>query len=130
MKRLLISAACIALMGTSFAAAQTNQPARTDDMPAAVAPNTTGATDTDPTRAASSAGTLSHNGMGDSSKGQTEPGINPGTANSPGAGGAMAMNTGSISTAAMVGDETTSNPAPSSYPRCTHKGQDRCRTKG
>lgn len=125
MKRLFISAACIALLGGSFAAAQTNQPPRTDDIPAAVAPNTTGATDTDPTRAASSAGTLSHSPMGDSSKGQTEPGMNPGTANSPGAGGAMAMNTGT-----MVGDQTSTNPAPTSYPRCTHKGQDRCRTKG
>ncbi len=124
MKRLLISAACLALMGGSFAAAQTNQPPRTDDVTAAVAPATTGATDVDPTRAASSAGTLSQSGTGDATKTDGQPGMIQGAPNSS-APGAVAMNTG-----VTVGDETTSNPAPSSYPRCTHKGQDRCRTKG
>lgn len=30
----------------------------------------------------------------------------------------------------MVGDQMTGNPAPSTYPVCTRRGQDRCRVRG
>ena len=119
MKRILIATACLTLMGGGFAMAQPNQPPRTDDTPAAVAPTTNGATDVDPARAASSAGTLSHSDTGDAAKAAMQPGMIQGSTST------MPMTPGAT---AMVGDQMASNPPPAAgaYPRCTHKGQDRC----
>ncbi len=62
MNRLLIATLALSLLGAGFAAAQPNN--RQNDVPAAVAPSSVGATDFDPARSASSSGALMHGGVG------------------------------------------------------------------
>ena len=114
MKRLLIAAAVLSLAGSSVAWAQANPPSPSNsDQSSTMPPSAMG-----PTPSTVSPPATDNTSMSTSaSTGSMQSGA---TSN-----GAMAMNTGS-----MVGDQTSANPAPTSYPRCTHKGQDRCRTKG